>query len=110
FGCGPEVVSLGYVLNDREDEKPAEARRAADWLADRMPAPPKSLLDRSVLLRVVRTRLWATQENRRRVEDFRSMYLPSYSGWVAGQKALRAMGGACRERGVPFVVLIFPLF
>jgi hypothetical protein len=107
---GPDVVVLGYVLNDSEDENAAEARRAADWLADRTPAPPQSLLDRSVLLRVVRTRLWATAQNRRRVEDFRSMYLTSYPGWVAGQKALRAMGGACRERGVPFVVLIFPLF
>jgi hypothetical protein len=110
FGYGPDVVILGYVLNDSEDENAAEARRAADWLADRTPAPPSSLLDRSVLLRVVRTRLWATRENRRRVEDFRSMYLPSYPGWIAAQKALRAMGGACRERGVPFVVLIFPLF
>jgi hypothetical protein len=110
FAFSPDVVILGYVLNDSEDENAAETRRAADWLADRTPAPAPSLLDRSVLLRVVRTRLWATTENRRRVADFHSMYLPTYSGWVAGQKALRAMAGACRERGVPFVVLIFPLF
>jgi hypothetical protein len=107
---GPDVVILGYVLNDSEDESAAEARRAADWLADRNPPPSRPLLDRSALLRVVRTRLWATTENRRRVEGFRSMYEPSYPGWVAAQKALRAMAGACRERGVPFVVIVFPLF
>jgi hypothetical protein len=107
---GPDVVILGYVLNDSEDESAAEARRAADWLADRQPPPPRPLLDRSALLRVVRTRLWATTENRRRVEGFRSMYAPSYPGWVAAQRALRAMGGACRQRGVPFVVVVFPLF
>ena len=104
------MVVVGYVLNDSEDENAAEARRAADWLADRKPPPPRPLLDRSALLRVVRTRLWATGENRRRVEGFRSMYAPTYPGWVAAQKALRTMGGMCRERGVPFVVLIFPLF
>ena len=110
FAYGPDVVILGYVLNDSEDESAAEARRAADWLADRTPPPSRPLLDRSALVRVVRTRLWATTENRRRVEGFRSMYQPTYSGWVAAQKALRAMGGACRQRGVPFVVLVFPLF
>jgi hypothetical protein len=110
FAYGPDLVVLGYVLNDSEDENAAEARRAADWLADRQPPPSRPLLDRSALFRVVRARLWATTENRRRVEGFRSMYLPSYPGWVAAQKALRAIGGACRERGVPFVVVLFPLF
>ncbi len=110
FGYGPDLVVLGYVLNDSEDENAAEARRAADWLADRRPPPSRPLLDRSALVRVVRTRLWATTENRRRVEGFRSMYAPAYPGWLAAQKALRTMGGICRERGVPFVVLIFPLY
>ena len=31
FGYGPDVVVLGYVLNDSEDEDAAEARRAVDW-------------------------------------------------------------------------------
>ncbi len=110
FAYTPDLVVVGYVLNDSEDENAAEARRAADWLADRRPPPPRPLLDRSALVRVVRTRLWATGENRRRMEGFRSMYAPAYPGWVAAQKALRTMGGMCRERGVPFVVLVFPLF
>jgi len=110
FTYSPDVVVLGYVLNDSEDESAAEARRAADWREDRKAAPAPSVLDRSVLYRLVRTRLWATGENRRRIEGFRSMYAPAFSGWLAGQKALKAMGGMCRERGVPFVVVIFPLF
>jgi hypothetical protein len=108
----PDVVVLGYVLNDSEDGNAAEARRAADWQADRLQGPPPKagLLDRSALYRFVGARLFATRENRRRVEGFRSMYAPDYPGWIAAQKALKAMGGLCRERGVPFVVLIFPLF
>ncbi len=107
FDYSPDVVVLGY-----EDENAAEARRAADWLADRKQAPTagRRLLDRSALYRLVSSRLWATGENRRRIAGFRSMYAPDYKGWVAAQKALRAMGGSCRARGVPLVVLIFPLF
>lgn len=108
FDYGPDVVVVGYVLNDSEDSTAAEVRRAADWIGERRREP--SLLDRSALVRLVRGRLWATIENRRRVEDFRSMYVDDYAGWAAARRALRAMGGMCRERGVPLVVAIFPLF
>jgi hypothetical protein len=110
FAYDPDVVVVAYVLNDSEDENAAEARRAADWLEERRHPPAPSLLDRSALLRLVRERVWATLENRRRVEDFRSMYAEDYPGWTAARRALRAMGGMCRERGVPLVVAVFPLF
>ena len=58
----------------------------------------------------MRSRVRATVENRRRVEGFRSMYADDSPGWVAARRALKAMGGMCRERGVPLVVAIFPLF
>lgn len=38
------------------------------------------------------------------------MYAEGYAGWVAGRAALRSIGGMCRERGVPLVVAVFPLF
>jgi hypothetical protein len=38
------------------------------------------------------------------------MYADDYAGWAAARQALRAMGGMCRERGVPLVVAVFPLF
>ncbi|HSB61401.1 MAG TPA: SGNH/GDSL hydrolase family protein, partial [Vicinamibacteria bacterium] len=112
FAYSPDVVVLGYVLNDSEDENAAEARRAADWLADRRQPPGggHGLLERSALYRLVRGRVRATLENRRRIDGFLSMYAPDYPGWVAAQTALKAMGGMCRERGVPFVVVVFPLF
>jgi len=110
FAYGPDVVVVGYVLNDSEDESAAATRRAADWVEERRREPSVSLLDRSALVQLVKTRLWATVENRRRVEEFRSMYADDYAGWAAARRALRAMGGMCRERGVPLVVAIFPLF
>lgn len=110
FAYGPDAVIVAWVLNDSEDEQAAEARRAADWVEERKQGPSPSLLDRSALARLVRSRVRATVENRRRVEGFRSMYADDYAGWVAARRALKAMGGMCRERGVPLVVAIFPLF
>jgi len=104
---GPDVVLVGYVLNDSEDSQAAEARRAIEWS---QPKEPRGLMGRSALVRLVRNRLWATAENRRRVEGYKSMYAETAPGWVAARKALKTMGALCRERGVPLVVAIFPLF
>ena len=30
--------------------------------------------------------------------------------WIAARKSLKAIGAWCRQRGIPFVVAIFPLF
>ena len=110
FTYRPDVVLLGFVLNDSEDAAAAEARRADDWAEGRGGPGDAGLLDRSALVRLVRTRLWATVENRRRVEGYRSMYAPDAPGWVAARRALKTMGADARSHGVPFVVAIFPLF
>jgi hypothetical protein len=107
----PDVVVVGYVLNDSEDENAAE-RRTAEWVEDQRQraSRPASLLERSALVRLVGGRLRATVENRKRVTGFRAMYSEDYTGWQAGRTALRAIAGMCRERGVPLVVAVFPLF
>jgi hypothetical protein len=112
FGYGPDVVVLGWVLNDSEDDDAAEARRARDWAEQegREPGPFEALWSRSALVRLVRTRVHATLENRRRISGYRSMYADDYAGWKKARQALVTMGGLCRARGVPFVVVIFPLF
>jgi hypothetical protein len=109
---GPDVVVLAWVLNDSEDEDAAEARRASDWVeeAQREPSVLDALLDGSALLRLVRTRIRATLENRERIRNFQSMYADDYPGWLAAQQALRTIGGLCRAEGVPLVVAVFPLF
>jgi hypothetical protein len=112
FAYQPDVVVLGWVLNDSEDEDAAEARRARDWEEGerRPPALADRLAARSALFGLVRTRIHATLENRRRITGYRSMYADGYAGWVKARQALVTLGGMCRARGVPFVVVIFPLF
>jgi hypothetical protein len=108
LGYQPDVVLLGYVMNDSEDAQAAEARRAVDWAEG--PPVPRGPLSRSALVRLVSTRLWATAENRRRVSGYKSMYADDAPGWIAARRALKTMGALARERRVPFVVAIFPLF
>jgi hypothetical protein len=112
FAYGPDVVVLGFVLNDSEDENAAEARRARDWVEEKKERKSKvrRFLNRSVLYRLVSGRVYATLENQRRLAAYRSQFAPDYPGWVAAQKALKLMGSACREKGIPFVVIVFPLF
>jgi len=111
FNYGPEVVLLGFVLNDSEDQNAAEKRRAQDWVEEKKQRRARNgFLNHSALYRLVSGRLRATSETRRRVEAYRSQFRDDYPGWIACRQALRTMGAACRERGVPFVVVIFPLF
>lgn len=107
-GYAPDVVLLGYVLNDSEDAQAAETRRVEDWVRERRTQP--RWYERSALFRLVGARLRATAENRRRIAGYRSMYAADAPGWIASRDALHRMGALCRARGVPFVVAIFPLF
>jgi GDSL-like Lipase/Acylhydrolase family len=103
----PDVVVVGYVLNDAESRDEMIARERGYVERD---ARPKSVFDRSALLRFVRSRLQATADARERVAYHRELYAPGDPGWLGAQRALREMGDLCRERGVPLVVAIFPLF
>lgn len=109
----PDLVLLGFCLNDSEDESAAELRRARDWEAlreERKARREPTPLERSALWRFVAGRLRATTETRRRVANYRAQYRDDYAGWIAGRRALGDMGRRCRERRIPFVVAVFPLF
>jgi hypothetical protein len=107
FAYQPDAVLLAFVLNDAESRERMVARERE--FAARAAAPP-SPLGRFALYRFVAGRLEASQEARRRVAYHRGLYDEGTPDWVGCQKALREMGGACRERGVPLIVAIFPLF
>ena len=111
---GPDVVIVGYCLNDSEDQDAAELRRARDWeqlrATRQQRGDTRPLLERSALYRLVGSRVQATLETRRRIANYRSQYADEYSGWKAGRDALADMGARCRERRVPLLVVVFPLF
>jgi hypothetical protein len=106
----PDLVLVGYVLNDSENETSAEKRRAEEWLERRRQVAAPRFWDHSALFRFVRLRIEATLENHRRLADYKDLYADGSPGWTASRQALRKMGGLCRERGIPLLVAIFPLF
>lgn len=108
----PDLVVLGYCLNDSEDEDAAERRRARDWEAWRKDRAlrDRSVLHQSILYRLVAERLRAWRENQLRLSAYRSQYAAGYAGWIAGKAALGRMARLCQARKVPLVVMVFPLF
>ena len=110
FAYSPDLVVLGYVLTDAEDPGAAEQRRARDW--SEAEAEKKSLpfWRRSALLSLVADRLYATRENRARIENHLALYRDGAPGFAAVRKSIDVMAAQCRQRNIPFVVVLFPLF
>lgn len=103
----PDSVIVGWVLNDAETKEHMKARERA--FAERA-GRPASPLAASALYRFVRDRLRATQDARERIDYHRRLYADGDPGWQGARRALKTIGALCRERGVPWIVAIFPMF
>ena len=99
----PDLVVVGYCLNDSEEEEAAEVRRARDWQewTKQRTLGDTGVLSRSALYRLTAERLRAWRENRLRERAYRSQYAVDYPGWIAARGALVRMAGLCRERRTP---------
>jgi hypothetical protein len=107
LGYAPDVLVLGWVLNDAETKDQMKARERAYAERERRAPSP---LEASALVRFVAFRLRATRDARERVEYHRRLYEESDPGWRQAQLSLRGMGALCRERGLPWLVAVFPMF
>lgn len=103
----PDVVVIGWVLNDAESKDEMKARERAAVERARQPRSP---LEALALFRFVRDRLRATRDQRERIAYHRGLYADGNPGWVEARAALHTIRSLCRERGVPWVVAVFPMF
>jgi len=106
FAYEPDVVIVAYVLNDSEDETAAEARRAADWVEEqRLGRPCRSWTAR----RSPASCGPGSGPRSRTAGGSRASApcTPTTTRMGGGPARPQAMGGMCRERGVPLVVAIF---
>lgn len=120
FLCRPDIVVLGFALNDAElslyevDPESGRPKRRPredsipEYLDD--PRPPDSLLYKSAIARF----LWQYGAGRERVNRivgfYRKLYSAKQPGWQACRNCLRIMAETCEQRGIPFVVILFPAF
>jgi lysophospholipase L1-like esterase len=118
FKYDPDLVLLVFCLNDSEDRTVRSARMgqtaraAAEKKARKRAGLPRErpFMERFALYRFVSRRIQATIQNRHRIDGYRAAYTADAPGWIACRRALGAMVSRSRERGVPFVLVIFPLF
>lgn len=111
FEYEPDLLFLGYVLNDAETPGAGERKRADDWL-EGMSAPgdPPPVWRRSALLSLIVDRLKATRENRARIANYLSIYRDDSPGYQAVVKGLTEIAALAHEHRVPLIVAVFPLF
>lgn len=118
--CQPDIVVLGYVLNDAEPplfslepatRAPVRRDRESEVPGDSsVPAPPTTALFR---LRVVRVG-WKYVQHRRRARAtfryYRALYGVGQPGWRDTTRALHELGAVCAANNIPFYVVCFPVF
>jgi lysophospholipase L1-like esterase len=119
FDLQPDVVVLGYTLNDAEPPlfqvdptsgQPVRRPREAFIEAEAAPRrPPASPLYRLRLAQAI----WQVVQQRRltkqTVDYYLSLYAPSSEGRIESERALREIITQCRERGIPCIVVLFPV-
>lgn len=119
FDLKPDVVVLGYTLNDAEPPlfriepasgRPVRRNREMSILAEAGPQkPPRAGIHR---LRLAQA-FWNARHQRKLTQQTIDYYLsvnaPSGDGWIESERALREMISRCRDRGIPCVVVMFPL-
>ncbi len=110
FAYEPDLLFLGYVLNDAEDKRADEKRRALDWIREQEEAVQPSFWRRSALFSLVVDRIRATARNRERIRNYRSLYEDQAPGFGAALKAVSDITELSHRNKVPLIVAVFPLF
>lgn len=106
----PDVLVLGYVLNDPEDDsrlaelkllrEPTMVRHATGWL--------KRLTDASALTGWMYQRLENTRRYRAFERYYHFIHRPEYPGWRRCQESFQRLAELTKASGTQVLVAIFP--
>jgi len=106
----PDLLILGFVLNDPEPVEPGHVEWLLSAAEPRQPTPGLSswLFEKSRLYALV----WTRFENTRTHRELSAFYHGLFSGehWEACRRALRRMRNLTRKRQIPMILTIFPVF
>ena len=112
----PDIVILGFVLNDAEPPlfqtdprtgQPFRVRREIEEMTSI--EQPEGLIYKSRIVRLIAQMRQGRAMHRRTIEYYRSLYDETNPHWVACQSSLASLVSACRGNNIPCVVVIFPL-
>ena len=105
----PDVMVLGYVLNDGEDHDAGELRRAEEWRQEEERAKNPPWWTRSALLSFGWGRIEATLQNRRREANYRGLFEGEKPGFTGSKESLVKIGALAKAHHIPWIAAIFPL-
>lgn len=119
FNLQPDAVVLGYTLNDAEPPlfqvdpasgQPVRRAREAFIEAEGAPRKPPPLpLYRFRLAQAIWQARLQRRLSKQTTDYYLSLHAPSGAGRQESERALREVISQCRERGVPCIVVMFPL-
>jgi hypothetical protein len=108
----PDVLVLGYCLNDSEPTRKTELARMREGV---FPAAPESVWSRwmyarSALYRIAFQRADNFRMRQATTRYYHRLYEADQASWIATQRALREMKALASERGIPLLLVVFPIF
>ena len=108
----PDLVILGFCLNDPEPSDPGELAALQEPLERRRPhgEVERLLYRRSTLVRTVYDRLENTRQQRAFGDHYADLYRDDSRYWRDCVAALRSMRDKLAARGIPFLVVVWPIF
>ena len=108
----PDLLVVGYVLNDPLPPSGAEHDRLTEPLRRRRPEPGwmRWLYRRSFLFDLVWDRLENTRQRRAYRDHYELLHSSEHPAWKRTRVAMKAMADLARDDGVPAVLVIFPVF
>lgn len=106
----PDLLIVGYVLNDAEPSESQDRARRREVLHRRQPSARASawLHRHSLLYRTIWERLESTRQRR----AFTAVLSSDYEGygWYAGRRGLALFEELADQLGIPFLLVVFPVF
>ena len=108
----PDLVLVGFSLNDPEPSVRAEAEAMKDSMIRRKPVgrAELELYHRSLLFRLVFDRIENTRQRRARNDYVAALFDPESAHWRECVRALTSIRDLLAERGIPLLVAIWPAF
>lgn len=115
----PDAVVLGYTLNDAEpplfeiDKATGQPVRRPREMFIEAEAAPKTPPTAGIYRLRLAQAVWKAQHQRdltqQTIAYYRSVNAPSGEGFLESERALREIISQCQERGIPCIVVMFPL-
>jgi lysophospholipase L1-like esterase len=104
----PDILVLGYTMNDPADRIPRRPEDAPNWNpveVFKATNPPPDLRT----LRLIYSVYMKWRVRNLTLEFLKDLHDPDGSRWARTASAIKDVGNQCKQRGIPCVAVLFPI-